>query len=368
MEVLHVISSLETGGAQKLVADLLPVLNGQKDIKTKLVVFRKTGNDFEQKLYEEGVEIISLESGLRSPGAIKKLIPIMKKADMVHAHLFPVNYIVAVANISARKPLVFTEHSTHNRRRDHKALRLPEKLMYSQYDKVACISEAVRDNLSDWIGKKRANKRLEVITNGIDTDIYDKTEGVSSYECFGREGIPVIMISRFTDSKDHPTFIRAIKNIENKSVFGVLAGDGENRPEMERLAQELGVEDRILFLGTRSDIPRLIKSSSIGVQSSNWEGFGLTAIEMMAGGIPVVASEVEGLKQVVEGGGLIFPKGDYNSLTSIIENLVGDTELYKEIARKGKEKAGLYSIENTARQYVSLYRKLIQPYRLNQAR
>lgn len=117
------------------------------------------------------------------------------------------------------------------------------------------------------------------------------------------------MVARFAPSKDQATIIRALLLLD-KDVRVRFVGDGETRPECERLAKELGVEDRVDFMGMQSKIPQLIAESYIGIQSSNWEGFGLTAVEMMACGKPVIATNVDGLKQVVEGTGLLFPVGD----------------------------------------------------------
>lgn len=359
MKLLHVISSLETGGAQKLVGDLLPVINSQPDIETRLIVFRKTGSPIEKTIIDKGIEIVSLECSPKSPGALLKLLPHLRWADVVHAHLFPINYQMAIANILAGKPLVFTEHSTHNRRRDKKWLRPAEKWMYSRYAAVGCISKAVNDNLRKWIGQKTAGEKLHTIENGVDLSSFKDIQSISKEKLFGREGTAVLMISRFVDAKDQPTLIKSIAKIDDKDVFAVLVGDGPRREEFEQLARDLGISDRVLFLGTRSDIPDIIGASDIGVQSSNWEGFGLTAVEMMAGGLPVIASDVEGLKQVVEDAGLLFPKGDDDLLAEAILSLLKNKDLYSLTSQSCRKKASAYSIERTAEVYIRLYRDLL---------
>lgn len=358
MKILHVINDLEIGGAQKLLHDLLLLQIADTSTQPKCFVLRKSDSGLERDLKEKGVEIISADAKAFSLATLKKLRRLIKEADVVHAHLFPSNYLVALANAGSGKRLVFTEHSTHNKRRDHAILRLPEKIMYGRYDRLACISGATAVNLTKWIGPNVAEPRIRIIHNGIDLSRFSKTMPQTPEEIFGRPGIPLLMISRFTASKDHATAIKALTFIENDDVFLAFAGDGETRQEMERLAEECGVANRVKFLGSRSDTPELIRSTRIGIQSSNWEGFGLTAIEMMAGATPVIASDVEGLNGVVKGAGILFTPGDEMALANEIKKLLSDQKLYEDLQNRGKKRAAEYSISATAEKYKKLYQEL----------
>lgn len=357
MRVLHIINSLEAGGAQKLLADILPRLNASDSIDISVAVFKISDSENEGIISRSGIEIININSSPLSIHSVRGLIPLMKKADIVHVHLFAANYAAVIANMFAGKPLIFTEHSTHNKRRNHKWLRPIEKIIYSQFDSVACISLQTASRLSDWIGHRIADKRIVTIPNGIDIDRYKDAPSTSPAEMFGRDGIPILMVSRFVESKDQPTLIRALQLVNNKDTFIVFAGDGPLREKCELLAKESGVSDRVLFLGTRNDVPRLIKASRIGVQSSNWEGFGLTAVEMMAGGLPVIASEVDGLRQVVDGAGMTFPAGDHKALAACIDQLL-DTDTHAKVSALGMSRAMEYSIKETSDAYARLYRSL----------
>ena len=355
MKILHIISSLETGGAQKLVGDLVSHLNKDSEFDVKLVVCRATGSKIEDMVKNNGVEIISLNSHERSPLVIPKLIPVLKWADVVHAHLFPTDYMVTCANKFVNKPIIYTEHSTHNRRRDHKFFRPFEKWLYKNFDKVVCISDATAQSLSNWIGKKIAYPRTLVIENGIDVPAYEKVEQTNSVDFFGKEGLPILMISRFTESKDHPTVLKALKLLNRKDVFVVFVGDGELREEMETMAKKIRVDKNVIFLGTRHDIPHIIKNSYLGIQASNWEGFGLTSIEMMAGGIPVIVSDVEGLSDIVGDAALKFPKGNPHALAKLIKKLIDSKESYSKYILAGKNKASEYSLERMASEYKNVY-------------
>ncbi|MCH5229163.1 MAG: glycosyltransferase [Muribaculaceae bacterium] len=356
MKLLQIIPSLEIGGAQRLLSNLIPEFI--KDNEVEILVFQKTGSDIEKEIEKLGVKINSLEVGLHSIKAIKGIRKYLKRFDLAHIHLFPANYFTVIANLGINKPLLFTEHSTHNKRRNYKILKLPEKIVYSGMKKVACISLETENNLRKWISETDREHTL-VIHNGIDLQKFEKASSFKSEDFFGKKGKPVLMVSRFTHSKDHDTLIRALRHVKDNNVFIVFAGDGSLLQEKKQLVKNLGLEERVIFLGARADIPQIIKSSLIGVQSSHWEGFGLTAIEMMAGGIPVIVNDTDGLKQVTGDGALVFKTGDEKQLAGLIEKLIEDADLYKEMQLKGKKRSGLFSIKETARKYLDLYQKLI---------
>lgn len=341
------------------MADLLPVMNATNDVEVELVVYHLTGSATERRLLESGIRVTSLDLPLRSPRIISRLRPFIKGADIVHVHLFPSSYIVALANLGIGKPLVFTEHSTHNRRRDKSYFRPLERWIYSRYTKVGCISDATAANLTEWIGRSIAAPRVAVIENGIDLTVYQNAEAAPVKELFGREGKPLLMVSRFVPAKDQATVIRALPYLSDPDIFVAFAGDGETLEAHRKLVQELGLEKRVVFLGNRDDIPTLIKSTFIGIQSSHWEGFGLTAVEMMAGGLPVIASDVDGLRQVVEGAGMIFPQGNEQALADAVNNINNNDALRTRLITMGLSKAHAYSILTSSRKYFQLYTKVV---------
>lgn len=165
------------------------------------------------------------------------------------------------------------------------------------------------------------------------------------------------MVSRFATSKDQETVIRAMQYIDKDAKLRFV-GDGENRCYCENLARELGVSDRVQFLGSRSDIPELVASSYIGIQSSNWESFGLTAVEIMACGKPVIVTNVDGLKQVVEGAGEIFTLGSPSELAEKVNFLLSDAIYYNKMVEKCKQRAQEYDISIMCKGYIDLYKNI----------
>lgn len=356
MRILHVIPKLEIGGAQGLLENVLPLISETYDIS--VVVYRKTGSEIEKNLEKKGIPVYSLEASPRSPKAITRLKKYLKNADLIHFHLFPTQYYGILSNIGINKPIIFTEHSTFNKRRNHKFLKPIEKIIYKKFLKIVCISEPVRNSLAEWLSENGDTSKFTVIENGINLPRFENPKASSRKELFGREGTPLLMISRFTDSKDHETVVKSLLYLRNPDIYVVFVGEGENRNSTEELAERLGVREKIIFLGERKDIPEIIKTSEIGIQSSNWEGFGLSAIEMMAGGIPVVASDVEGLNAIIKDKDLLFRKGDAEDLAYKIDRLLSDSKLYSEKVQKVKETAGKFSIDKTAKKYIDLYSEI----------
>lgn len=373
---MHLINDMKIGGAQRLLSDLLPIQTEGKD-SISLVVLRQGDDEAFMSPIESENKIrlvnLNIEEGAGIISYLRKLPMLrkeMKKHDICHVHLFPSLYLAAIASLFSKIKLIYTEHNTFNRRRLNKALRPVEKLVYSSYSRVICISQAVRNNLALWLDRQKDDSCFCIVANGIPVSRFShireelKKEGKDicgmRQQIFGREGLPVLMISRFVDSKDQATLIRAISSVNNKDAYVVLVGDGPRRKEYEYLVQEYGVENKVVFLGSRSDIAVLISISEIGVQSSNWEGFGLTAVEMMAGGLPLIVSDVEGIAAVTKDVTLKFPRGDYKMLAQCMDRLLEDPVLRKGLVAGAERRAAEYDIAAMAEEYHKIYEEVLK--------
>lgn len=348
MRILHIISSLEIGGAQRLLSDLLPIQKEQ-GVDVALLVLRGEDNAFSRNIENSGVPLITLDvKCLRNPFLAIKIRRIMKDYDVVHAHLVHALYLCSLAARGMELKLVYTEHSTSNNRRGKSFLRPIEKFIYGRYLKLISISQQTQDALQTWLQSK--DERFVVINNGVNTN---------SFSSIHRDIIPksLIMVSRFASSKDQETVIRAMKQIDRDAILR-LVGDGNNLEHCKQIAKECKVEGRVQFLGARADVGDLIAESYIGIQSSNWEGFGLTAVEIMACGKPVIATNVDGLKQVVEGAGEIFHKGDELELANKVNHLLNDKEYYEEMSKRCLDRSHEYDISQMSYKYLEIYKKL----------
>lgn len=347
MKILHIINSLEIGGAQRLLADILPIQRRDNDVE--LVVLKNVDSPFRQIIADAGVKIHNVAcKNYYNPINAWKLIKYIKTADVVHAHLFPVIWWVAIASLFCKKcKLIYTEHSTHNKRRDKSYLRPVERFIYSRYKKIISISKQTQDNLMSWLKADLSDFRFAVIENGVAIDKFIQPQQTVDKN-------RLIMVSRFAEMKDQETVIRAMVDVK-KEAHLYLVGDGPNRQHCEDVAHEIAVNERVHFLGARSDIPELVSQSYIGIQSSLWEGFGLTAVELMAARKPVIATNVNGLRQVVEGAGFLFDVKDHKALAIYINDLLDSKDVYDKVAARCFERAQLYDIDTMVEKYQAVY-------------
>jgi glycosyltransferase involved in cell wall biosynthesis len=300
----------------------------------------------------------SISNNMYSPQNIVWLAKLINSHEIVHVHLFPAQLWVAVAYELTNKTvkLVTTEHSTYNRRRKV-FFRLVDKWMYSKYRKVVCISDATALALVEWI-PSIANK-VQVIPNGINLDKFRFSGTVKKREIIFDESKPVILcVGRLKPEKDHATLLRAMVKVSDAHV--VLVGDGDIRLQLKQLADNLGISERVHFLGQRQDIPELIKMADIYVQPSRWEGFGIATLEAMAGGLPIVASNIPGLNQVIGDAGILFPPGDSDALASAINFLLSSKNMRENFSKASIERSKKYSLDKTVDSYLDLYYKCLK--------
>lgn len=358
MRILHIINALEVGGAERLLMDALPMMKA-KGHDVEVLLLQSTGDVFEEQLKKEGIRVsaINAKGGRYSPLNILRLMKMMKGYDVIHSHLFPSQYWAALAKkiVNAKNVLVTTEHSTFNTRARHGWSSWIDKKIYGLYDGVICISEATAKFMRERCPK---NVQISVIENGIllpsEKDLKAKK---SRRELLGNlpdDVFLLLQVARFTEQKDQACVIRALKRLP-ENVHVAFAGYGVTQNENEALAHQLGVEHRTHFLGMRSDVADLWNVADLGIMSSNWEGFGLAAVEGMARHRAVLASNVKGLAEVVGFPELLFPKGDDTKLAHSIQHFMSSPDELKAIGEKCAKRAKHYSIEHMVEKYLDFY-------------
>jgi glycosyltransferase involved in cell wall biosynthesis len=361
MRVLQVIDNLRVGGAETLLSDLVSGLV-RRGIECDVYLLQSSGSHLEERFRRMAVPMhVPLETSLYSPRHALALKRHLRRSccDVVHVHLFPAQLWAALAAGSAagRVPLVTTEHNSYNRRR-RRPFRPLDRWMYGRYARIACISAATRDALVAWLPELAG--RSVLCPNGINVDAFDQVVAGNREELFAvPAGSPVIIsVGRLETQKDHATAIRALAAIPRAHL--AIAGSGFMLGELQSAARSAGVTDRVHFLGLRSDIPRLLKSADVYVQSSRWEGFGIAAVEAMAAGLPVIASRVPGLAEVVADAGCLFEPGDARDLAAKLELVLNDAELRARMRQAGRARAGEFSVAATCDAYEALYRDLVE--------
>ena len=351
--ILHVITSLTTGGAEHLMVDLLPKLRDLGN-ELELLIFDGKRTPFYEELEQKGITIHSFGIGgnVYHPRNIFKLRKFIGKYDIVHTHNTACQLFAPIAKIlkHSKVKLVTTEHSANNRRRGKWYLKPVDKWIYAHYDHIICIADQTYTNLVDYIGKK---PNISTIYNGVDVAKFlNPIKDISEHDHF-----IITMAAAFREQKDQDTLIRAMAELPDNYSLRVV-GDGPRRGVLEQLVAELGLNERVAFLGVRTDIPDLLRESDVNVLSSHWEGLSLSSIEGMASGRPFIASDVDGLREVVQDAGILFPQGDYKQLAKEIRQLCMNPVHYNVVARECQERAKQFDISIMTQKYNEVYQSL----------
>ncbi|MBD5418821.1 MAG: glycosyltransferase [Bacteroides sp.] len=359
MKILHVITSLRTGGAEKLLVDLIPRFK-QMGHTVDLLLLDGTPTPFKHDAEKAGITIHHLGIGgsVYSPLKLLKLLKYLPEYDVVHTHNYAPQLFAAIGSMLCSVVLCTTEHNTSNRRRNWKWFKPIDKWMYSRYKKIISISPKTQELLQEHI-KATSSDRFITIYNGIDSSHFKSAIPANLHKEDFNCRIAIIQVAGFRHQKDQDTTIKALKYLSD-DIHLFLVGDGIRRPELEKLTKEEHLESRVHFLGIRSDVAELLKSANIAVISSHWEGFGLAAVEAMAAGTPVIASDVDGLREVVDGAGILFPDGDSKTLAKEIMKLEGDPELYEKTAIACHERVMQFDISKMVEGYMKIYSQVIE--------
>lgn len=362
MRVLHIITTLSSGGAEKMLVDIVGEMEEQ-GVDCEVLVLIDEENLFGERLSELNIPIYYGKAkkifSLRHIFFIQKIIR-KNQYDCIHTHLtHPQIYtLLAMKLLRKKTPLITTEHSTFNRRRKQKWFYRLDRWLYRQYDKIIAISKGTKKNLSTYLPE--TEHKTVIIENGINLEQYKSAKSLKKElidKTIRPEDKLVLMVARMDNQKDHETLIRASKHLPTHYRV-MFVGNGPRFHTIQNYAFENGRKD-IIFLGERSDVPSLMATSNLFVLCSKWEGFGLVVIEAAASGLPIVASNVDGLKEVVQDiGGTLFKSGDeYDLAVKIVESM----QEGKQISLKNIEK---YSIVNTVSKYIECYKDAILNARL----
>ena len=365
MRILQVITSLDMGGAETLVVNLIPRLQALGNT-VDLCVFDGKETPLTQRLRKESpqTKIYALGHGVYNPLYIIKLAKIMKNYDIVHTHNSSPQLFVAIASLFRQTNLVSTEHNTSNRKRNWKWYRPIESWMYGRYDHVICISKIAEDKLreymrGEWLVKSSNRyKSITTINNGIDVNAISKATPCKELLDLKESRKSILMVAGFRKQKNQDTIIRALTLLDKEKYEVWFAGIGERMEEVKQLALSLGVSDRVRFLGLRTDIPNVLRAADIIVMSSHWEGLSLSNVEGMSAHKPFIASDVNGLKEVTKGYGLLFPHEDAKALAEEINRLASDETYYNEIAERCYNRALEFDISNTVSGYADVYKNI----------
>lgn len=366
MKILFVINDLGSGGAEKILFGLSKSLSNLDNVSVDILLTRPKKLTYLNNFLKHKINVYynkKKHNGFRNIIYFSRFMQ-KNKYDIVHSHLFPSQYYIAIYrffNPKNRMFLVTTEHSTTNRRRKFKFLKILDKIVYSQYHRIISVSNQTQTELINWISPNIKNKSKYFIINNGFFELEDNDSMYSSNSLdilFKSNVIKILVVARFAEPKDHFTVIRAMNLLSNKYHL-FLAGEGPLEKKIKNLVKGLKLDNRVHFLGFQKKIKRIISNADIIVISSRDEGFGLIMIEAMSLGKPVIASSISGLRETGRDAAIFFELGNEKELKTKIIELTTNKTLYSQYAESGLSRAKNFSLEKMVDAYYNLYLKLL---------
>ncbi|MCB2193102.1 MAG: glycosyltransferase [Deltaproteobacteria bacterium] len=358
LKVLQVVWSLEVGGMEQVVVHLLRGLPAQ-GCAAEVVTLGGAGGL--AKDLGPGVRHWEMQ---KSAGLDLKLARGLARlvrttgADVLHAHNTVSQLYAVMASLITRCPVVVTLHgANYQGSARHRRLR---RILAARCAATACVSQDAFKAARDL--DRIPASRLHLVYNGIDVhamaDARSERESVRAELGLGQDGQAIISVGRLSAEKDYATLLRALAQLQGPRLF--LVGHGPARQGLEQVARELGLGERVAFLGERSDVPRLLAACDLFALSSLTEGISMALLEAMACGLPVAATAVGGTPELVipEETGLLAPPSDPAALAQAMGALLSDPERGRVYGQAGAQRvATQFSQEAMCSAYADLYRK-----------
>ena len=362
MKILYLIETSGPGGAEKVLLSLAKNFNKNYDISVGLI---KNGWLY-GKLKEYGIKVeIIKPGGSFDLKLTRNLITHIKreKIDLVHSHLLDMNFYSSIAAKLTGVLHISTEHGDvhhFSKRRDNKTL-LKIKILSKFSNKLVFVSNFTKKQFL-----KIANlpeEKTSVIYNGIDLDEYQKPIDITKKKAeigIGEDEFVVGNVANLYPVKGQVYLLRAAKNVlkEMPNTKFLIIGRGELENELKREAQNLGIGSYIKFLGFREDVKELLKIMDVFVLSSFAEGLPLSLIEAMASKVPVVATKVGGIPEVIDDGvnGFLAYPLDSEALSAKIISLLKNHSLAEKLVMRGEKKIkNKFTISVMRSKYYNIY-------------
>jgi sugar transferase (PEP-CTERM/EpsH1 system associated) len=377
-KILHVVHSLQVGGLENGLVNLLNRLDPERFKQT--VCCLTSAGKFAERIRIPSVEIIELNM---PAGQFR--FPLVRLAKMfhrlspniVHTRGWPTVDAVFAARCARVSHLVHGEHGREHSDIDGNNWKRNQvrRLVGHVVDRYVIVCDFFRLWLNEMCRVK--NERIVYIPNGVDTEKFRPLDCGSvlkarpselreRFRCqlgFPPDTLLIGTVGRLDPVKDFPTLMKGFRQIKD-SFSGaklVIVGDGPVRSNLSRLGEELGLDSSLIWLGERNDIPELLRSFDIFVQTSIFEGMSNTILEAMASSLPIIATDTGGNPEVVSNGenGILVPVGGVTELSVALQKYLSDPVLrYKHGSNSRRRAIDCFDLSLMAARYAEMYENL----------
>lgn len=365
--ICQLILTLDVGGAEILAREF--AVRAQGDFRFVFACLDECGTVGRQ-LEGEGypVEVLERRPGIDF-GCARRVARFCReqRVGVVHAHQCTPFFYAALGRLTSRRvPILLTEHGRGYPDRPSWKRSLVNRLLLRRCDRVVAVGEDVRRALAANEGIPE--NRVEVVYNGIDLTAYNAEKPLRREvrEELGLKDhhLAVMQVARLNHLKDHPTAIRAMADLaqDHPEVRLLLVGEGEERPKLEAIIEELGLQQVVRLVGLRRDVPRVLQAADIFLLTSVTEGIPLTLIEAMATGLPCVSTRVGGTPEVIvpDETGLLAERSNPRSVAKCVRQLIADAGRRCTMGQAGRARAHeLFDERSMHATYDTLYREML---------
>jgi L-malate glycosyltransferase len=354
LTIVHVISSLGVGGMERVV---LQLADAQKRNGHRVTVLSLKGGPLEEEARGRQLRVRVLRGGKIGRAAQTLRHFFSERPDIVHVHNPTSLHYGVLSKAVSRAAVVVTLHGDQDTH-----ARLGTRLEWRMVSSAIVVSAAAEHTLRlpDSAGP------FTVVRNGIPPVVVDGEASKAFREGLNAAGRAVgVMVARIDGRKGHLTLLESLKIVRDAGtdLLMMFAGDGKERGHIEHHAATLGLGPEVVrFLGRRSDVDLLLSAADFFVLPSDIEGLPMSVLEAMAHGLPVVASRVGGIPELLEHDrqGLLVPPGDAPALAEAIVRVVSDAGLRRRLGDAGRQRAITeFSLDATTERYQQLYERAL---------
>lgn len=371
--VLQIINAFMAGGSETLICRLAPMLlsYGYRSVVVSLGgVIDDVGKSLTADLQHAGMEVVILNKPAMSERCrtVKRCVSLIRQyqPEIVHTHGSTPDVYGGMASwIAGGVQHISTVHNTRFDSRLFVKIFRPILNFLTKPHYIA-ISDSVATAIEKHLGISQ--NKIDRVPNGVDTSRfsgYYNREAVrrNVFKASSNDKV-IVSIGRLEPAKNYFCLLKAfailIEKCPNLKLF--IFGEGGERQRLQYEIDNLRLSELVLLPGVTEDVPTILRSANLFVLPSDWEGFGLAAIEAMMAGIPVIISDVGGLGELAEKGApvLTFPAGNAHVLAEKIRQLLESSEMMSRLGQSAKSWAMQnYSLETMSEGYISVYNRLL---------
>ena len=352
MKVAIIVPVFCTGGAENMAAQLAVNLDrSQVDVEV-ISMYPRQGHVFEKKIEDAGIPIHYLDKqGHASLGAMVRLWKCLSqmKPDIVHTHIYATFYAIPWV-LTHRAKQVHTIHTYPGRDFPTPLGKILRWTAKAGKLTIVAVSEKNRALAKAYYGLP--DSRVYYVNNPVDLTRFFHAEE--------HKGLVFISVGRLHENKNQILAIRAmpevLKSIPNAKLL--LLGDGEDRQMLERERDALGLQDAVVFAGNQSKPEDFLAEADVYLITSHMEGLPLSVLEGMAAGLPVIATNVGGMGDIVKGNGVLIADDDLQALTKEMIRFARDPELRQRCGKASRELVKAFDAKSCAEAYTKIYQNI----------